>query len=276
METIVNSNASFTWKGILKGRRVQKLGYRLRVGSGNSIRICQDPWLSSSRSFRVASPPAPNHFQPDALVCSLINPHWRRWNKQLEEEIFRPVLAIPLGSFSATDRWVWHFSRHVDFTVCSGYQAALSSTEFNTGHGWDPLSMVNFAVKYVANFELANIKSGLGNELEVLLPEMESERFIAAVGDITEDTKIQPDHVEILAARLAVELVRESDLSVLGPLEEDSRSMLKTLEYWEVKWRSRAGNVVAHHIAQMAKALRGKSMWRLKPPSSLLPALLEV
>ena len=45
------SNASWVWKSIERVKDIIKLGACKLVGFGNTILVCEDPWLSNKSSF---------------------------------------------------------------------------------------------------------------------------------------------------------------------------------------------------------------------------------
>ncbi|KAL5574974.1 hypothetical protein UlMin_016673 [Ulmus minor] len=54
----VGSRPSYTWKSILRGRKVIELWSRWRVGSGESIRVGEDRWIPRPNTFKIHDPPS--------------------------------------------------------------------------------------------------------------------------------------------------------------------------------------------------------------------------
>lgn len=54
-DTLVNAYASYCWKSISAMTKVISLGSRWQVGSGNSLRIWEDPWIPLPFLFWVSS-----------------------------------------------------------------------------------------------------------------------------------------------------------------------------------------------------------------------------
>ena len=51
----LGSNPSFIWKSIWSAKEVVKLGYRMRIGSGEITSVWNDPWVRQLPNFRVQS-----------------------------------------------------------------------------------------------------------------------------------------------------------------------------------------------------------------------------
>ncbi|KAL3535095.1 hypothetical protein ACH5RR_003556 [Cinchona calisaya] len=90
--------ASWTWKGILEGRRVLELGCQKRVGTGESICIWQDLWVPIPSKFKVKSQPCVS--RSNATVCDLIDTQTKDWDRSLVEEIFGPSVREGWGKHS--------------------------------------------------------------------------------------------------------------------------------------------------------------------------------
>nr|XP_027109435.1 uncharacterized protein LOC113729327 [Coffea arabica] len=87
---------SFTWRGILEGRKALNIGCRLQVGS------------------------------------DLIHQDLRSWNTALIDEIFWEeeaslIKSLPLSKYLTKDRWLWHHTKNGKFLVRSAYHAIMDS-----------------------------------------------------------------------------------------------------------------------------------------------------
>ncbi|KAL4652573.1 hypothetical protein ACB092_01G242000 [Castanea dentata] len=79
---------SFTWKSILKSRRVILLGAKWRVGDSRSIGIFKDSWIPGLSGERVVS--AILGLASDACVAELIHQAMGNWDVQLIQNCFLP------------------------------------------------------------------------------------------------------------------------------------------------------------------------------------------
>ena len=57
LEAKMGSNPSYTWRSILYFQDLIKKGARIRVGTGNSVRIWGSPWLINDDCPVISSPP---------------------------------------------------------------------------------------------------------------------------------------------------------------------------------------------------------------------------
>jgi hypothetical protein len=91
-------NMSYTWRSLLKGVEVIKMGMIWRVGNGEEINIWSDPWLDREGSKRPVTPCSQNLV---TKVVELISPVTGQWDIQLVMDIFskeddRVILSTPL------------------------------------------------------------------------------------------------------------------------------------------------------------------------------------
>ncbi|KAK3225661.1 hypothetical protein Dsin_005523, partial [Dipteronia sinensis] len=99
-------------------------GIRWCVGSGSNIRVFSNPWTPRPFGFRpiALSPSVP----ADLLVRDLLYPSGGGWNIQVLSETLLPserevVLVIPVAKLNCQDKMIWHFDKHGEYTVKSGY-----------------------------------------------------------------------------------------------------------------------------------------------------------
>lgn len=67
-----SSGGSFSWKSIMKARKVIKMGAKWQVRDGKRIRIYGEQWLPSDGEGKVISPTSV--LPSDAVVVDLIDP----------------------------------------------------------------------------------------------------------------------------------------------------------------------------------------------------------
>lgn len=89
--------ASHGWTGILIGRDLLLKGLGWVLGSGNSVSLWNDPWLSTSETKAPIGPPASEN--QSWCVSKLIDPITKEWDTKAiketlphyEEEICRLI-----------------------------------------------------------------------------------------------------------------------------------------------------------------------------------------
>ena len=81
-------NMSYTWRSILKGVEVLKIGVIWRVGDGRRIRIWDDPWIPREWTRRPITPRRRNIL---VHVDELIDPSTGQWDEQLIRQTFWPL-----------------------------------------------------------------------------------------------------------------------------------------------------------------------------------------
>ena len=91
MEAPDDLNGSYAWRSLLKGRDVLWRGARWRVGTGETIKVWDYPWLPSLEHPRILSPVIDG--LQEATVDCLINPTSRSWDKEVLFGYFAPTEA---------------------------------------------------------------------------------------------------------------------------------------------------------------------------------------
>ena len=107
-------SGSFSWRSILKARKVILFGARWRIGDGFSVKIFKDSWLLGAQSGRVLSPIF--ILSEEAMVDQLIDRDSRWWNSTLVDLIFIPSEAQLIKSIlvclsAQRDFLVWPHSQ---------------------------------------------------------------------------------------------------------------------------------------------------------------------
>ncbi|KAL8474899.1 hypothetical protein ACS0TY_031351 [Phlomoides rotata] len=126
LSATVGYNPSFSWRSILEGREVLKLGLVWMVGNGCSINIWGDPWVRTRADPVLISPSS----QPcdEVFVANLIFQNSRSWDQELIsalflDEIRDQILAIPIRQIDEEDFLMWKLERNGTYIVRSGYRA---------------------------------------------------------------------------------------------------------------------------------------------------------
>ena len=107
LEPIRSYFPSYGWRSITSARSLVYKGLIKRVGTGSSISVWNDPWLSSTRP-RPANKNLHNSY-PDLTVDYFINQESRTWNVQAIRDLVDPqdakiIESIPLGRNQLADR----------------------------------------------------------------------------------------------------------------------------------------------------------------------------
>ncbi|XP_021717030.1 uncharacterized protein LOC110684899 [Chenopodium quinoa] len=147
LEARLNYNASFTWKSICAARNLVLKRARKVVGSGGSINIWKDPWVSGLPNFKVWSRREVDSEDSLQIVYELIESGI--WKREIVDALFAEQEAsaiknIPLPAHSCEDVWMWHHTKLGFFLVKSAYYIELkdsrapvvSSSENRLGIVW--------------------------------------------------------------------------------------------------------------------------------------------
>ena len=126
----LGGNPSFSWRSILWGRELLKLGMRWKIGNGERVSVFNDPWLPRPYSFLPIT--RSSSVQTELKVKDLINATDNCWNMEAVEAHLWPidhneVLKVPIGLFRGEDSLLWHFDKKGEYSVRSGYKAAIES-----------------------------------------------------------------------------------------------------------------------------------------------------
>ena len=100
-EASLGSSPSFVWRGIWQARQVLELGTRWCIGSGVSVNIRKDRWVTGLSGFKISSPCS--DVSEIAIVDTLFSSVARMWNESMIKRLFSQVeadaiLSIVLGS----------------------------------------------------------------------------------------------------------------------------------------------------------------------------------
>ena len=112
LEATIPSHASYAWRSIAQSRNLLIQGSCWRVGTGSSINVWQDKWLSMPSNQKVLSPrtilPSEAHVS-DLIDGSDFQP---RWKGTLVDSIFFPfeadiINSIPLSVRRPPNSLIW-------------------------------------------------------------------------------------------------------------------------------------------------------------------------
>ena len=114
---------SYIWRSIIKGIEVIKQGMIWRVGSGENIKIWEDPWVPRGQTRQPTTNRGQNLL---TKVCDLIDPTSHGWDEQLVRQTFceedaTVILSIPICE-QHDDFIAWHFDSKGLFSVKSAYR----------------------------------------------------------------------------------------------------------------------------------------------------------
>jgi hypothetical protein len=103
-------NPIYVWRNILQARFIVRGGARWRIGSGATIPIMREPWLSDGGSIDGNYDVL--HVIGNASVQSLIDITAKEWKVDVIQQVFSPVdtrriLDTPLIEQVAEDRMIW-------------------------------------------------------------------------------------------------------------------------------------------------------------------------
>ena len=87
----LGSNPSFVWKSIWSAKEVVKLGYHMRIGSGDITSVWNDQWVRHLPNFRVQSMMMKGL---EELKVSDLLLELGRWNEELSHQILSPIEAL--------------------------------------------------------------------------------------------------------------------------------------------------------------------------------------
>lgn len=108
---------------MLQGIDLLKKGMIWRIGDGENLNICSDPWLPRDMSRRLITPKGACLLRE---VAELIDPHTGSWDAQLVKDIFweedaRIILALPVHG-GRPNLAAWHFDKKGVSSVRSAYK----------------------------------------------------------------------------------------------------------------------------------------------------------
>ncbi|KAK6139898.1 hypothetical protein DH2020_026343 [Rehmannia glutinosa] len=131
-----HSYDSWLWRNWMKAIKIMRLGVRFAVGTGETIRIWDNPWLPKYPTFLPDK--KENDNIPVVWVSELMIDEGRQWNKELIQSIFSPedsalILQLPVNKEAGRDKVWWHHDKKGQFSVNSAYKLLQELKEINKG-----------------------------------------------------------------------------------------------------------------------------------------------
>jgi hypothetical protein len=113
----------YSWRSILRGLEVMKLGMIWRVGDGRNLKIWTDSWIPREFSRRPITPRGRSVL---SNVDDLIDPGTGTWDAELVRDVFweqdaEIILSLPVNE-GRENFLAWHYDEHGLFTVKSAYK----------------------------------------------------------------------------------------------------------------------------------------------------------
>ena len=127
LEATTKNGMYYTWRSILQGLKALKNGMIWRVGSGENIKIWEDPWIPREWTRRPTTQRGRHLLN---RVCELIDPYTNGWDVDLVLQTFneddaKAILAIPVHP-DLEDTVAWHFDNRGVFSVRLAYKVPKS------------------------------------------------------------------------------------------------------------------------------------------------------
>lgn len=123
-------SASHGWRSTLAGKEVLLKGLGWVVGSGTSIKLWSEPWLSSAQPLVPIGPPT--EANKSMLVSDHIDPRSADWNLEATREHLSQyeaqIRSIPLSQFHMPDELVWLPEKTGSYSTKSGYALCKINT----------------------------------------------------------------------------------------------------------------------------------------------------
>lgn len=132
------AGSSWVWRSILHGRDMIKKDSKWCIGSGASVNIRDDIWLTNGRKAVL------KEGCNLKVVQELIDPLTHSWNvnaihSALHPDVAIEALKVPIGWSTIEDKLIWPHTKEGNFSVKSGYWCIsevvnLSSPNFSSSY----------------------------------------------------------------------------------------------------------------------------------------------
>jgi ribonuclease HI len=121
-------NPSYVWRSILQARFIVRSGSRWCIGTGASIPILQEPWLSDGKCIEGNYDLSQLRYGPS--VQSLIDTTDKTWNWDVVYQTFSPevansILNTPLVGQVTEDGLIWKIEKNGYYSVKSAYRLCV-------------------------------------------------------------------------------------------------------------------------------------------------------
>lgn len=163
-EAVLGNNPGYIWRSLLEARELVVSGSRVKVGSGTSINVWNDPWIPDAVNAKISTPLIPE--LQHISVNNLLNENGK-WDVEVLRDIFSEqdvnrILRIPRCSSMREDQWCWLDDEKGVYTVKTGYkrlmgvpnQTLISQDSFNWKKLWNmliPPKVKNFIWRVLFN-----------------------------------------------------------------------------------------------------------------------------
>jgi len=136
----VGHNPSYVWRSILRAPFLVRGGARWSIGSGATISILNEPWLSNGEVISSDIPGA--YYVQNFTINRLMNLYDKRWNEQVVRQVFSVDIAVkilhtPLVSQVEDDKIIWKVERHRRFSVHNAYRLCVTELLYSS-YLWRP------------------------------------------------------------------------------------------------------------------------------------------
>ena len=133
LQVKIKPNPSLIWRSILSAQGEIQSGVRWRIGSGEHVKIWQEPWVPNLRNQWLQSPPAGG--LEEATMNSLKNNTGTGWDDDILLDHYNMrdqalIKQVPVSLNQPQDQWKWVHDLKGFYTVKCGHYH-LSSTQLN-------------------------------------------------------------------------------------------------------------------------------------------------
>lgn len=140
LEVQAPSSVSHGWRGILVGRDLLTKGLGWALGSGRSVPVWREPWLSTDEPLAIIGPPT--FATRNWCVDSLILPGTNEWNfaeiRRVVPHYEKLIRVLIPSALAAPDERVWLHNASGVYTTKSGYAIAklFNGTPADLAFNW--------------------------------------------------------------------------------------------------------------------------------------------